>query len=104
MRLTTCRGVEDGASRLLSFFWMLMRIFLVAFLDVCSLDATSRSARWFVADVAELCCSCPHLKELDLSDAHALSDAAVASVVSTLRGLEYMALSRCYQVPPAAYP
>ena len=58
----------------------------------------------FVVDVQQLCGSCPHLKELDLSDSTLLTCASVEYIAGMLRGLEYIALSRCYHIAPAALP
>ncbi|KAI0230577.1 S-phase kinase-associated protein 2 [Lamellibrachia satsuma] len=53
-------------------------------------------------DIQQLCNSCPHLKELDLSDATMLSSASVECIATSLNGLEYIALSRCYRIIPSS--
>ena len=58
----------------------------------------------FHSDVQQLCRSCSHLKELDLSDATVLTCLAIEYIATLLRGLEYIALSRCYHVAPASLP
>ncbi|XP_071445025.1 S-phase kinase-associated protein 2-like [Hetaerina americana] len=47
------------------------------------------------------CCS--DLVELDLSDCTQLTEGAVLAVVNGLSKIEYLALSRCYHIPPSAY-
>ncbi|XP_013406968.1 S-phase kinase-associated protein 2 isoform X2 [Lingula anatina] len=54
-------------------------------------------------NVLQLVTTCPHLRELDLSDSTFLSPAAVECVADNLRGLEYVAFSRCYQIPPNTF-
>ncbi|XP_064626085.1 S-phase kinase-associated protein 2-like [Lineus longissimus] len=50
-------------------------------------------------DVGNLIRTCPHLKELDLSDALLLTPAILHDIVANLKGLEHIALSRCYRIP-----
>ncbi|CAH1772553.1 unnamed protein product [Owenia fusiformis] len=54
-------------------------------------------------DVLHLCRRLPHLKELDLSDATVLTQATVEHAVKYLHGLEYLALSRCYNVALSSF-
>lgn len=56
------------------------------------------------SDVEALGQSCPNLKELDLSDCTCLTAQSVEHTASMLRGLEYVALSRCYHMAPSALP
>ena len=56
----------------------------------------------YVSDIQQLVNSCPHLKELDLSDATMLSSASVECIAASLGGLEYIALSRCYRIMPSS--
>ncbi|KAG8236949.1 hypothetical protein J437_LFUL016144, partial [Ladona fulva] len=46
---------------------------------------------------------CPELVELDLSDCTQLTEKAVNAVVEGLNKIEYLALSRCYNIPSSAY-
>ena len=55
-----------------------------------------------LSDVKQLCQSCPNLKELDLSDATMLTTDSVECISTLLKGLEYIALSRCYNIAPAS--
>ncbi|KAL3268145.1 hypothetical protein HHI36_007273 [Cryptolaemus montrouzieri] len=48
-------------------------------------------------DVAALVCSCPNLRELDLSDCTALTGEAVKQITA-LEDLNFLALSRCYAI------
>jgi hypothetical protein len=52
-----------------------------------------------VVDVLQLCGSCPHVSELDLSDADVLTSQSVEYIVQHLHWLRYLALSRCYHIP-----
>lgn len=54
-------------------------------------------------DIYSLCNTCPNLKELDISDAHSLTNYSIDIISSRLFNLEYIALSRCYSILPAAY-
>ena len=56
-----------------------------------------------LSDVKQLCQSCPNLKELDLSDATMLTH-SIECISTLLKGLEYIALSRCYNIAPASLP
>ena len=57
-----------------------------------------------VSDVRSLCGRCPHLKELDLSDSTTLTGQSVHVIAGALYGLEYVALSRCYNILPSTLP
>ncbi|KAK9871829.1 hypothetical protein WA026_014285 [Henosepilachna vigintioctopunctata] len=48
-------------------------------------------------DVAALVCSCPNLRELDLSDCTALTGEAIKQITA-LEDLNFLALSRCYAI------
>ena len=52
----------------------------------------------FVTDVQQLCGSCPHLSELDLSDAAMLTSQSIDHIVLHLPSLRYLAVSRCYRI------
>jgi len=54
------------------------------------------------ADVCHLVAACPDLAELDLSDCTILTSETI-SIVANLEKIEYLALSRCYSIAPAAY-
>ncbi|XP_064112761.1 S-phase kinase-associated protein 2-like [Macrobrachium nipponense] len=45
----------------------------------------------------------PGLVELDVSDGTQLTAAAVTTIISQLRSVEYLAFSRCYTIQPDAY-
>ncbi|XP_023723002.1 S-phase kinase-associated protein 2 isoform X2 [Cryptotermes secundus] len=52
--------------------------------------------------VRQLVTACPELVELDLSDCTSLTSETI-SIVTKLDKIEYLALSRCYSITPAAY-
>lgn len=45
---------------------------------------------------------CPQLRELDLSDCTALTSQTI-NIVASLKQLEYLSLSRCYNINVSAY-
>lgn len=45
---------------------------------------------------------CPQLRELDLSDCTALTSQTI-DIVASLKYLEYLSLSRCYNINVSAY-
>ncbi|KDR21087.1 S-phase kinase-associated protein 2 isoform X2 [Zootermopsis nevadensis] len=50
----------------------------------------------------QLVASCPDLVELDLSDCTTLTAESI-NIITNLDKIEYLALSRCYSIAPAAY-
>lgn len=55
------------------------------------------------SDVRVVATSCPNLIDLDLSDCAQLGGTCL-SYLTSLSQLQHLALSRCYSIPPAAYP
>lgn len=53
------------------------------------------------SNISSLVTNCPHLRELDLSDCTALTGEAVRQIIA-LSDLNFLALSRCYQIPAKA--
>lgn len=60
-------------------------------------------SKTFISDVKNLVKNCPNLKELDLSDCTVLTSASIEYIVEGLPKIEYLALSRCYSIPPTSY-
>ncbi|XP_064605504.1 S-phase kinase-associated protein 2-like [Liolophura sinensis] len=71
---------------------------------LCKLNLSGCREKLLDEDVSHLVDTCPHLKEIDLSDATALTCNALHHIANNLHGLEYVALSRCYHIMPASLP
>lgn len=56
----------------------------------------------FYSDLIKLVDRCPQIRELDLSDCTTLSSKTI-EIVSKLKNLEYLSLSRCYNISVSAY-
>lgn len=56
----------------------------------------------YLTDLSVLVLRCPNLVELDVSDCTMLSSATI-QIVSQLKKLEYLSLSRCYNITMTSY-
>ena len=114
LNLAMCQGLDENGlvplcnnlKRLdsLNVSWTNMSRGAVLYMVIClsasitKLNLSGCRETLLDEDIQQLCGSCPHLKELDLSDATLLTASSVEHVVRGLPGLEYIALNRCYHV------
>ncbi|KAK3091081.1 hypothetical protein FSP39_016993 [Pinctada imbricata] len=120
LNMSMCQGlttsgimsVVSGCTKLegLNLAWTGLHRHTVVYLALCLTPNLKRlnisGCRENITDeeVLQLCRSCSNLRELDLSDSTVLTHAALTHIEENLFDLEYLALSRCYRIPPRALP